>query len=298
VVAGGAYLVWRHTEDLGEAVSRLTLWRVVLSGVLGVAGTYLIGRIWSSLLAGMGVRPHALDADAVFFVSQLGKYIPGSVWPVVAQMQFGLRWGAPRRVMFAANLLLLAVVTTTGIIVGGLLLPWSSSDGLERYWWLLLLLVPLAVSLHPRVVPAVLDWLLTRIGREPLHVRLTSRGLLAAVAWAVAAWLVLGLHLLALMTAYDGIGPVDFVVATGGMGLAWAAGLAFIPAPAGAGVREAVLVLSFTPLVGTTPAVGVALASRVLLLLADVLLAAAGALLRRRSQAPGQGVAETETGEA
>lgn len=289
MVAGGAWLLWRESDDLGLAVRQLSWWRVLISGALALAGTYLIGRIWRALLSGMGIDPPALEADAVFFVSQLGKYIPGSVWPVLAQMQFGQRWKAPKRVMLAANVLLLAIVTASGIAIAAILLPWSSSAGLARYWWLLLLLPVLAACLHPRVVPAVLDWLLARAGREPLDIRVSTRGLLAALSWSVAAWLVLGLHLLVLVTAYDSVGVADLAVATGGMGLAWAAGIAFIPAPAGAGVRDGILALTLSPLVGTTPAIGIALASRVLLLAADVLLAGAGTLVRRRGPAPTDG---------
>ena len=282
VVLGGIYLVWRETDDLGDAVRRLSAGRMVLSGAAAVLGTYLVERIWFALLGGLGVRAGTRDAAGVFFVSQLGKYLPGSVWPVIAQMQFGVRWGAPRRVTFAANMLLLGVVTASGIAVGAVLLPWSSPGGLTRYWWLLVLLVPLLLGLHPRTVPAVLDWLLQRMGREPLRIRLSERGLLAALGWATLGWLVLGVHLAVLMTAYAEVGPVDLAAAVGGMALAWAAGIAFIPAPAGAGIREAVLVLTLGPIVGTTPAVTVALASRVLLLVADVLLAGIGAVLQRR----------------
>jgi len=292
VVVGGAYLVWRETDDLGDAVQRLSAGRMVASGVAAVVGTYLVERIWYSLLGGLGVRAGSADAAAVFFVSQLGKYIPGSVWPVVAQMQFGRRWGAPRRLTFAANVLLLGMVTASGITVGAVLLPWSSPGGLARYWWLLVLLVPLLAGLHPRWVWAVLDRLLVAVGREPLGIRMSARGLAASFGWAVATWVVLGLHLAILMTAYDDVGPLDVVAAVGGIALAWAAGIAFIPAPAGAGVREAVLTLTIGPVVGTTPAVTIALASRVLLLLADVLLAGVGALVRRR----GVGVAADDRG--
>ena len=77
---------------------------MLVAGLLAVAGTWLIERIWYSLLLGLGTsaspdhgdrEPSAdaesLDAAGVFFVSQLGKYLPGSVWPVLAQMQFGVR---------------------------------------------------------------------------------------------------------------------------------------------------------------------------------------------------------------
>lgn len=294
VLAGGAYLIATRTHDLGTAIQQLSAWRVIVAGLLAVVGTWLIERIWFSLLLGLGVSTssasgsssagaESLDAAGVFFVSQLGKYLPGSVWPVLAQMQFGTRWGVAKRVMLAANILLLGMVTASGIAVGALLLPWSSSDGLTRYWWLLILLVPLLFGLHPRVVPAVLDWLFTKAGREPLHIRLSARGLFASAGWAVASWVVLGLHLAVMLGAYHSVSPAALAACVGGIALGWAAGIAFIPAPAGAGIRDAILALTLGPLIGTTNAVTIALASRILLLVADVALAGVGALLTRRA---------------
>jgi hypothetical protein len=213
----------------------------------------------------------------VFFISQLGKYVPGSVWPVVAQMEFGRQWKTPRRTMLTANILMLAVLAATGLITGAALLPWSTDGGLGRYWWTLLLLPPLLLALHPRTIPAVLDWLFRLFGREPLGVRASGRSMLAATMWGFAVWLVMGLQLLTLVRALGLVDVAAAPAAVGGMGLAWAAGLIFIPAPAGAGVRDAVIVATFAPHIGTAPALAVALASRVLLLVADVLLALAGA---------------------
>ncbi|MEI7058401.1 lysylphosphatidylglycerol synthase domain-containing protein [Nocardioides sp. CCNWLW239] len=283
VVLGGAYLVWRQREDLATAVHELSPARFAVAGVLAVVGTMLIGQTWVALLHGMGIRPSLRDSHSVFYVSQLGKYLPGSVWPVVAQMQFGLRWGVARRTMLGANILFMGVIVASGIGVGALLLPWSSPDGLSHYWWLLLLLVPLAICLHPRVVPGMLDWLFARVGREPLGVRLTARGLFTAIGWAVLAWVALGLHLAVMMQSYASVGLLEVAAAIGGMALAWAAGIAFIPAPAGAGIREALLALTLGPIIGAPEALTVALASRVLLLVADVVLAALGAVVGRRA---------------
>ena len=216
----------------------------------------------------------------MFYTSQLGKYLPGSVWPVVAQVQLGARWGAPRKVMLAASMLLLVMLTVTGILVGALLLPWSSPDGLHRYWWLLVLLPPLVVLLHPRVVCALIDQVSVWTGGERLDARVSVSGLLRAGLWALLAWVLLGTHLLILMSAYGPVDGFDAAAAVGGIGLAWAAGLAFILAPAGAGVREGVLVLTLGPVVGIEAAVTVALASRVLLVLTDIALAATSVGLR------------------
>ena len=267
----------RNADDLRATVADLGLGAVIAAGVLGLAGTLLIGEVWLTLLRGLGVAAPRLDAARVFFVSQIGKYVPGAVWPVVAQMEFGRQWSTPRRTMLTANILMLSVLSATGLITGAALLPWSTDGGLGRYWWTLLLLPPLLLSLHPRTIPAVLDWLFRLLGREPLHARASGRSMLEATLWSFAVWLVMGLHLLAFVQALGVVGIGTASAAVGGMGLAWAAGLIFIPAPAGAGVRDAVLVATFAPHIGAAPALAVALASRVLLLVADVLLALAGA---------------------
>jgi hypothetical protein len=289
VLALGGWLVARNADDLRRAAADIGVGAICLSGALAVAGTVLIGQVWLVLLRGLGVSAQRRDAFGVFFVSQLGKYLPGSVWPVIAQMEFGRRWGAPRRVMLTANILMLAVVAATGLTVGAALLSWSSNGGLARYGWALVFLVPLLACLHPRVIPAALDLLLRAVGREPLRVQPTGRSMLAAMACGFAVWLVMGLHLLVMTQALGADGPRAVAAAVGGMGLGWAAGLLFIPAPAGAGVRDAVLVATFAPQIGTSEALVVALASRVLLLLADVVLAAVGAAVRPGTRGTSRG---------
>ncbi|UDY22677.1 lysylphosphatidylglycerol synthase domain-containing protein [Nocardioides sp. Kera G14] len=283
VLAFCGWLIWRHTDDLGGAIRSVSWWRFALSGLLAVIGTVLIERTWAALLHGFGVRPPTRETASMFYVSQLGKYVPGSVWPVLAQMQFGARWGISRSVMFAANLLLLGIVTGSGIIVGALLLPWTSADGLAHYWWLLLLLPPLAVALHPRTIPALLNRGLRKLGREPLPGPPSYVALLGSAGWMTLGWLVLGLHVAVLLSAFGAVTPARIAASIGSIALGWAAGIAFIPAPAGAGIRDGIITLTLTPLIGATEAVTVALASRGLLLLADVVLAAISAVSARSS---------------
>lgn len=285
VLAGAAYLIAKNYSGLKSAVSTVGPAAIVVSLILAVAGTAAIGQIWTSVLRGLGAQVSNREASGVFFLSQLGKYLPGSVWPVIAQMEFGRRIGTPRRTMLAANLLMLAVVTATGLITAAALLPWSSSDGLRHYWWTLLLLVPLLISLHPRVIPAVLDRLFVLARRPALGLRVGNREMATACAWGFAVWLLLGAHLLVMTRALGANGGSSIAAAVGGMGLAFAAGLIVIPVPAGAGIRDAVLVATFSTQIGHTPAIAVALASRVLLVLADVGLAGGGALLSRQARA-------------
>ncbi len=275
------YLVVTNWSDLRTLTAEMGVMAVLASAVLAVVGTALICQVWSVFLAGVGVQAPATDVRQVFFVTQLGKYLPGSIWPVVAQMEAGRRWGAGRSTMLVASALMLAMLTATGLAFGIVLLPWTGEAGLREYWWTLLFLVPLGAVLHPKVLPWLLDRGLRLFGREPAGVRLGGRTMLLAAAWSVAVWVVLGLHVYVLIAALGATGWLSLGAAVGGMALAWAVGLIVIPAPAGAGVRDTVLVLTLSPLVGPTAGLTVALASRLILLCADLLLAGLSLLVAR-----------------
>ncbi len=281
VVAFGAFLVARNWAGLRAAVSAVGWPVMLLSAVLAVLGTASVERIWVELLRASGAHLRERAAATAFFVSQIGKYLPGSLWPVVAQMEFGRRSGIARRVMFGANVIMLAVVAATGLLTGAVLLPGASTDGLRTYWWVFLFLPPLLASLHPRTIPWVLDTVLRLVHREPLGQRLEGGRTARAVGWGFVTWALLGTHLWAMTAALGGGSLRGLLSAVGGMALAFAAGLLFPLAPAGAGVRDAVLTLTLTPTIGSTQALAVALASRVILVVADVLLAALGAALGR-----------------
>ena len=217
----------------------------------------------------------------LFFTSQLGKYIPGSVWPMVAQMEAGRAWGASRRAMIGANLMTNLLNSGIGLLVGCLLLPVYDAGALAHYGLALIALPLLVVLLHPKVVPGLLDWGLGLVGRPPLRARMPLRAELRASAWSLLSWAALGLQLTVLCSALGHGGASTFLLCTGGMGLAFALGLLFIPAPAGAGVREVVLTFVLGSALPYGQALTVAVASRVMLIGGDLVLAAAGVALCR-----------------
>ena len=70
---------------------------------------------WSESGSGQRAR-----REPGLLVTQLGKYLPGSVWPVVAQMEAGRRWGAGPKHHARSSGLMLAMLTARAS-------PWASS---------------------------------------------------------------------------------------------------------------------------------------------------------------------------
>jgi hypothetical protein len=264
--AGAGFAVYGQRHEFADSIARVGVLLLGVAFLLGVVGVGLTLGMWRQVLSGLDVDIPWRPAFRVYFTSQLGKYVPGSVWPIVMQMEAGRARGAARRSVLAANLITIVL-----------------SCAVARYWWLLAATPFLLLFLHPRAVPTLLDRLLLLVKREALGGRLDVAHTLRASAWAVGSFVALGLHIAVLTLAVGGRGMSTVLLAIGGMSMAIPAGILFIPAPAGAGIRDVVLILVLRPVLNPGQALAVVVASRVLLLLGDIALAAAaGAVGRRR----------------
>jgi SAM-dependent methyltransferase/uncharacterized membrane protein YbhN (UPF0104 family) len=268
--------------DAAAALSAVRLAGAMLASLLFVGGTLLA---WRSVLTDLGSRLDLRAAVAVFGISQLGKFVPGGVWNVVAAAEVGADHGVPRRRTVTATAVATGVGVVSGAVTGLVALPFVAVDALGEWAWTLWLLPAFAVLL----LPPVLNWLVTRAlrlaHRPPLERPLTWRGLGAAALWSVAGWFFAGVQVWLLATGLGmDAGARTLAIAVGGYALAWTVGFLVIVVPAGAGARELVLL---AVLAGTMPEAAVllvVLVSRVLVTLADLFYAGVGALVRRRTR--------------
>jgi uncharacterized membrane protein YbhN (UPF0104 family) len=135
------------------------------------------------------------------------------------------------------------------------------------------------------VLNPVLDRLLRLARRPALEQPLTGRAIAAALGWALASWVLYGAQIWLLAVR---LGPPDgrgALIALGGFAFAWSVGFLVVFAPAGAGVREVVLVAILGAVLGTGAATAIALVSRGLMTLGDLLTAALAAWSGRHAAA-------------
>ena len=279
VLAGAAVAIYKDRHAFLSSLDRLGAGTVLGSFGAGLVAVSLTFPVWLNVLRGVGALLPPRLAARVYFTSQVGKYLPGSVWPVAMQMEAGRARGASRRTMLAANLVSITLACSVGLIVASVLLPFYDADALARYWWSLLALPVLLALLHPRALPGILDWLFSLARRQPLRERLDAGAELRAALWSLASWLAYGVQV-GILTLAVGHGVVSpLVLSTGAMALAMPLGILFLPAPAGAGVRDVVLALVLSSALSRGQLLAVIVASRVILVACDVFLALASMLL-------------------
>jgi glycosyltransferase 2 family protein len=243
--------------------------------------------VWRSLLADLGSRLSLSDAVRVMFIGQLAKYVPGSVWPVLGQMELAADRGVPRTRTAVSVLLSSAVMICTGGLVAAVTLPFVAAGSAGRYLWVLCAAPVSMILLSPPILNRTLKLLLQLLRRPTLYQAATLRGLAVSTWWALLSWSLNGLTIYLLMGRLAGLGGEVLLASTAGYALSWVAGFLFIIAPAGAGVREAVMVAVLSVQTTTAAALTVALVSRGLAVVADALAGAAAAALvgHRRLQA-------------
>ncbi|RCG27908.1 UPF0104 family protein [Sphaerisporangium album] len=283
----GGWAIAGQWSQVADGFSRLS-WPLLAGSLVAVLAALVSGMLmWRALLADLGSPLRFPDAAKVFFIGQLGKYIPGSLWPVLAQMEMGKDLGVPRPRSATAFFLTYPIYLATGLAVALLTLPAFAGASVSRYAWLLLLLPLLVAGLHPKVVNTALGFGLKLLKRPPLERPLTRRGLLTSAGWAFAGWVAYGAHLALIVAGLGATGGRALALSAGAFALAWCLGFIVVIAPAGAGVREVAMVAALAPVLDGGTAIAAALCSRLVVSAGDlVCAAAAGAAARRAEPVP------------
>lgn len=280
----GGYAVAREWPHVRSALADLGFWPVAGAMVSVLVALLATMEVWRRLLASLGSPLPVRVAARIMFIGQLGKYLPGSIWPVLAQMELGNTYQVPRHRSASASVLTMLLSLLTGLLTALLALPFVG--GSAPYLWALLAAPVLLILLHPRVLNLVLGRLLRLAKRPPLEKPLTGRAVTVALAWAFASWIFYGLQIWLLATRLGAPDGKAALLAVGGFAFAWSVGFLVVFAPAGAGVRDVLLVATLGPVLGVGAATAVALVSRVLLTVGDLLTAALAAGFTRRAGAP------------
>jgi len=271
----GAWAVAREWSGVRAALDDIGAVAAVEALVAVLAAMLASMQVWRVLLAALGSALPARAAARVVFVGQLGKYLPGSVWPVLAQMELGTAHQVPRTRSATASVLTMLVSLLGGLLTALVTLPFVA--GATPYRWAFLVAPVLLAALHPKVLNPILAAALKLAKRPALERPLTTRAVAGALGWSLASWVLYGVQVWLLAARLGHPDGRVVLLAAGGFAFAWCVGFLVVFAPAGAGVREVLLVALFGPVLGTGGATAIALVSRVLMTVGDLATAAVAA---------------------
>jgi uncharacterized membrane protein YbhN (UPF0104 family) len=281
------FAVWavvRTRAGLLDALRQIAPGMVVSAFVPAYLALVISLFVWRALMTDLGFRLPVPAAAKIFYLSQLGKYVPGSVWSILSQVELSREHNIPKRSNIAVGVLAIAVSITSGLTIAALLLPFSGARTIHHYWWILLLIPVLLALLHPAILGPLLNFGLRLIRRDPLPRTPSWVGLGKVVCLQCGVWLMLGLQAWLLLVGLGAPAARSLPIAIGGYALAYGLGQLVVGVPAGAGVREAALTVALATVVTQPEALIVALLSRGMLTVVDLSLAGLQYLLGMRKR--------------
>jgi glycosyltransferase 2 family protein len=260
-------------SEVRNEVADASLGWIGAAVVLAAAGMTWIAACWRRALALSGPVPGRPHVIAWYYGGEIGKYVPGVVWPVLGRGELARRGGVSRTRAYPSVGLSLVTLYLAALGVASVLVPLDLAKQSESPAALALLaLLPLGLAaLHPRVLGWARDHAARLAGPAAGVVIPPWPATIRLVVSYVPAWLFIWGA--TWCTARSLLPDPPFLRIGIATTLSWTAGFVAVPVPAGAGVREAVFVAaSGLPAgLGATIAIG----SRLAFLLVDV----TGALL-------------------
>jgi hypothetical protein len=251
----------------------------------GAMGLYLImiltgAGAWLLLLRSIGAKVPPVEVLAIWGQAQAGKYLPGNVGQYLGRAALARRHGIPLH-----RTALTLVFETTCLIVAAAACALLAGTS-QTSPWKIGLLAAGAVAAPYLLIHVVERWfpgtLKQRLGIERLPRPSVAAlgGCLALYALGFVCW---GLAFELLARGLFGAGSdLSWTRVVPAFALSWVAGFVTPGAPAGLGVREALLVGGTGPLYGPGTALAAALALRLVTVLGDGLAFLAGFGLQAR----------------
>ncbi len=246
-------------------------------------------QLWVAMMHALGSPLQASRGRAIWCMTLLGRYVPTSVMMAVSRMALAEREGAPMRVSFASFVYEMGLTFTAAVTVGVyFLLELPALQG--EPWRFAALIVPLLglVALDPRVFHRIADYVLHRLGREPLPLSLSRGRVLEFLTLYAVTMLIAGFGTYALAHAMHAIPDSHIATCIAAYSVGFAASLVAFILPGGLGARETALAAALAPALPFTVAVAVAVAVRLVQMAVEVGFAFVTPMLAKR--ATGRGI--------
>ncbi len=256
---------------------------ILLGSLAALVVSFLWGVwIWRMVLLRFGVRTAWRPLCRTWFLSNLGRYIPGKVWQFVGAAQLGAETGLSRLTVVSSLLvhtgvnLVAATAVCLAILPAHLDLPGAAA-------WAPALIPLLLVAVHPRVIHLA-NGLFQRVARRPVAEWEGSwRDGAVLLGMSLIGWVVLGVSFYLMVQALAPVGIAALPLLVAANAAAFLAGYLVFVAPAGLGAKEGALAALLSLLFPLPVAVALAVAARVWTVVAELVPAL---FLLRRSRPP------------
>lgn len=241
-----------HADSLLLAASVVALVAVLAWGVV----------VWSLVLRRFEHAPvRAGTLQRIWFLSNLARYIPGSVFQFVTAAQLSRQAGLSPAVLLTSLLVHTALSLLSAVVISAWTLTAGLFPALPALWIGLAVTAAAVLMVHPLLLNTVLALIPRLLKKQVIRWNGSWGYGMALLGAAVLSWAMYGAAYALFVRALTPIGAGAVPVLTGVNALSFVAGF-LTPLPGGLGVREAAMTKLLHPVLPTGVAGVISVAAR------------------------------------
>lgn len=258
-------------------------WLLMAVAVLAQVLTFALqAYVWALIIRGFGYRIRLGPAFKISYIANLGRYLPGKIWPVFGMLYYARRIGLAEQAAVASWALAQLFAIPAALLVATLCFlidPGLFSTELQEQLGgsayvaaLLFIGISLFMVFWPNHTLSLFNRVLLLFKRQPVTFRLSVGLALSIYLGYALAWCLFGVSFWLFISATAPEASVPLPAAMGSFLLAYQIGYLTLLTPGGLGVREWVLTSMLSKYLGPIAA-GISVAARIWNIAAEIVAA-------------------------
>ena len=265
---------WSQVKDFDW---KFNYYLLTISFALQILTLLWLLKIWKWILKKTGSSVSYRRLFKAWFISNLGKYVPGKVWQFLGMLFLLEKEGVPKKNTFSTGVLGQTLSVISGLLVAALFLGSDLySQILSKNPALTIILIVffigiLALIFYPKLLERIINFGLRILKKDKILLDLKSKNIFFYFLSYSLAWFSFGLAFTVFIKAFT---PVSLGICPGLIGaFAFSFNIGFLAlfAPGGIGVREGILVLLLESYFPVPVAILISILSRLWISLVELL---------------------------
>ncbi|HDY87026.1 MAG TPA: flippase-like domain-containing protein [bacterium] len=260
---------WKNIQIYDWSFNPLLM---TLSCLIYFAAYAFLPWIWSKLLYYMGYRLSFGDAWHIYYIGNLGRYIPGKIWALAGMAYMAEKAGIPSSSAGAAAIFAQVYSLLSSFVFFVIFLIFNSTYFNNSWiiWFVPVFLIMAVFFIFPRNLESILNVVLKRLDKSPVKIGISVLQALKIITLYFLSWILFGAAFWILISSIVGWGHVNMLFASGAWATAYAIGFLAFFVPGGLGVREGILSLFFMSVVPVSIGIIIAGVSRLIVTVIEI----------------------------
>ena len=219
-------------------LSNLNFGYVLPALVVTIISLFIPVFAWKYLLGILGSNLKILKAMRIWFISNLGRYIPGKVWQISGLIILSGKEGVSKKASSVSVIYSQIVANLIGLSLGLFLFVKDEKETLNIF---LLIGILIVLAILPFVINKLASLALSILKKSKETFEVTYGKFVIYVFLQLVNWLIMGAAFVLFINIFTELSIIENPVALFILPISWTLGLLAIFAPGGIGVREGIM---------------------------------------------------------